>query len=123
MFLHESLASGGALTVVDGPSACVIGSSRYHGYDEERREVEIGWTFLARSHWGGVYNRELKRLMLGHAFRFVDTVVFLIAPGNIRSQRAIEKIGGIPAGSRPDGSGRQSLVYRIDARDWTNAGA
>jgi len=61
--------------------------------------------------------------MLGHAFRFVDTLVFLIAPGNIRSQRAIEKIGGIPAGSRPDGSGRQSLVYRIDARDWTNAGA
>ena len=60
--------------------------------------------------------------MLGHAFRFVDTVVFLIAPGNIRSQRAIEKIGGIP-GSRPDGSGRLSLVYRIDARDWTNAGA
>jgi len=37
------------------------------------REVEIGWTFLARSHWGGATDREVKRLMLDHALSFVDT--------------------------------------------------
>ena len=120
-FFGESLASGGALTVVDGRDRRIVGSSRYHGYDERRDEIEIGWTFLARSHWGGVYNRELKRLMLAHAFTFVGAVVFLVAPGNIRSQRAVEKIGGVPAGSRRDGSGRHSLVYRIEAPTWTDA--
>jgi RimJ/RimL family protein N-acetyltransferase len=108
------------LAVVEGRDRRVIGSSRYHGYDEHRSEVEIGWTFLARSHWGGVYNGELKRLMLRHAFRFVDVVVFLVAPANVRSQRAVENIGGVPAGSRRDGSGRRSLVYRIEARTWTD---
>jgi len=44
----------------------------------ERSEIEIGWTFLARSHWGGLYIREMKRLMLRHAFQFVDRVIFLI---------------------------------------------
>jgi N-acetyltransferase len=119
-FFAESLESGGALTVVDNREGRVIGSSRYHGYDEYRSEVEIGWTFLARSHWGGVYNRDLKRLMLGHAFTFVDVVVFLVAPGNFRSQRAVENIGGEPAESRRDGNGRRSLVYRIDGRTWTD---
>jgi N-acetyltransferase len=120
VFFAESLASGGALAVVDGCDRRVIGSSRYHGYDPYRSEVEIGWTFLARSRWGGVYNGELKRLMLRHASKFVDVVVFLVASGNVRSQRAVENIGGVPAGSRRDGSGRRSLVYRIEARTWTD---
>jgi RimJ/RimL family protein N-acetyltransferase len=114
-FFRESLDSGGALVAVDAASGQVIGSSRYHGYDEERSEVEIGWTFLARSYWGGVYNGEMKRLMLRHAFRFADAVVFLVGPRNIRSQRAVEKIGGVRAGSRPDAGGHLSLLYRITA--------
>src|SRR5664280_1852853 len=96
----------------------LIGSSRYHGHDPDRREVEIGWTFLARSYWGGTYNRELKRLMLRHAFRFVDTVVFLVGPANLRSQRAVEGIGGVRSGSRPDRTGAPSLGYRIESRNW-----
>jgi RimJ/RimL family protein N-acetyltransferase len=114
-FFREALASGGALLATDAASGAVIGSSRYHGYDEARSEVEIGWTFLARTHWGGRYNGEMKRLMLRHAFRFVDRVVFLVGPRNLRSQRAVEKIGAVRAGSRTDGSGRESYVYRITA--------
>jgi RimJ/RimL family protein N-acetyltransferase len=93
----------------------VIGSSRYHGYDEAQSEIEIGWTFLARSHWGSTYNDEMKRLMLRHAFRFVNSVIFLVGPHNFRSQRAVEKIGGVRAGTRLDASGQESLVYRIEA--------
>jgi RimJ/RimL family protein N-acetyltransferase len=70
---------------------------------------------LARSHWGGVFNREMKHLMLRHAFRFVKSVVFLVGPQNLRSQRAMEKIGGVRAGTRLDTSGRESLVYQITA--------
>lgn len=112
-FFREALASGGALVAIDCKDSRIIGSSRYHGYDEEKSEIEIGWTFLARSHWGGLYNGEMKQLMLRHAFRFVASVVFLIGPQNRRSQRAVEKIGGVRSGSRTDASGRESFVYRI----------
>ena len=73
----------------------MIGSSRYYGYEPERSEIEIGWTFLVRSHWGGKANREVKRLMLDHAFTFVDTVVFWVGDENWRSQGAMTKIGGV----------------------------
>lgn len=114
-FFREALASGGALLATDRATGRVIGSSRFHGYDPERSEVEIGWTFLARSHWGGRYNGEMKRLMLAHAFRFVQSVIFVVGPQNVRSQRAVEKIGGVRAGSRLNGSGSERYVYRITA--------
>jgi RimJ/RimL family protein N-acetyltransferase len=75
--------------------------------------VEIGWTFLARSHWGGVYNGEMKRLMLSHAFKFVDNVIFTVGSNNLRSQRALDKIGGVRAGTKTDPYGRESFIYRI----------
>jgi len=120
-FFREALQSGGALIAVDSKDSRVIGSSRFHGYNQEKSEIEIGWTFLARSHWGGVYNREMKRLMLQHAFKFVNSVVFLVGPQNFRSQRAMEKIGGVRVGSRPDASGRTSLVYQITASTFFSA--
>ena len=66
-FFHEALDSGGALVAIDRQDGRVVGSSRFHGYDAEKREIEIGWTFLARSHWGGRYGAEMKQLMLRHA--------------------------------------------------------
>ena len=80
---------------VDRATGRLIGSSRYYGYEPELSEIEIGWTFLARSHWGGRANREVKRLMLDHAFTLVDTVVFWVGDQNWRSQGAMTKIGGV----------------------------
>ena len=114
-FFREAMESGGALVAVDSATGRVIGSSRFHGHDGQKSVIEIGWTFLARSHWGGAYNGEMKRLMLGHAFGFVESVIFLIGPQNLRSQRAIEKIGGVRVGVKADGGGRESFVYRITA--------
>jgi len=94
-FFRDALASGGALLATDRADGRVIGSSRFHGYDAAKSEIEIGWTFLARSHWGGVYNGEMKRLMLAHAFRFVERVIFTVATNNMRSRRAVERIGGV----------------------------
>ncbi len=115
-FFAEAMASGGALLVSDARTGQVIGSSRYHGYHAARSEIEIGWTFLARSHWGGRYNGEMKHLMLQHAFQFVENVVFLIAPDNVRSQRAAQKIGAEQVGTRPTGDGRDNLVFQLTAK-------
>ena len=94
-FFDSGLASRMAFAILDRRTGRIIGSSRYHDYQPELGELEIGWTFLARSHWGGSYNREIKQLMLAHAFQFVGTVIFMVGETNWRSQRAIEKIGGI----------------------------
>ena len=112
-FFRESLASRGALAALDCTDGKIIGSSRFHAYNAKASEVEIGWTFLARSHWGRKYNREIKQLMLRHAFRFVKRVVFLISPQNVRSQKAIEGLGGVRVGSRRDTAGRDSYLYEI----------
>jgi RimJ/RimL family protein N-acetyltransferase len=117
VFFEGALACKSAFAIVDRDSGRVIGSSRYHGYDPVAREIEIGWTFLARAYWGGSCNAEVKRLMLGHAFTFVDTVVFWVGESNWRSRRAMEKIGGV---RRPglfprlvDGKTHQHVVFEI----------
>lgn len=112
-YFDGALASGSAFTFIDNRSKAIIGSSRYHGYDAVASEIEIGWTFLTRACWGGSYNAEIKRLMLAHAFRFVDTVVFWVGAGNMRSRQAMLKIGAVlrPGDwSRPHGGRDEPYV-------------
>lgn len=93
-FFEDALANRGALLVMDAKTGAVIGSSRFEGLEEAGGgSVEIGWTFLARSHWGGRWNHEMKRLMLAHALASVAEVRFLVGETNTRSRRALEKIG------------------------------
>jgi RimJ/RimL family protein N-acetyltransferase len=94
-FFDACLASGGALAIEDRATGEVIGSSRYDGWEPEADEIEIGWTYIARAYWGGAYNREIKRLMLDHIHRFVGTATFMVGEDNIRSRKAMEKIGGV----------------------------
>jgi RimJ/RimL family protein N-acetyltransferase len=112
-FFDDQLASGGGLLVCDRVTGAAIGTSRYHAPDLAAGRVEIGWTFLARAYWGGRWNGELKRLMLAHAFRFVDTIVFVVHEDNHRSRRAVEKLGAAPDGERIDADGSRNLVYAL----------
>ena len=98
IFFSDALESGGAFVIIDKKNEQIIGSTRFFGYDPEKSEIEIGWTFLARKYWGGRYNRELKQLMLDHAFKFVENVIFYVGENNIRSQKATEKIGAVKDG-------------------------
>jgi RimJ/RimL family protein N-acetyltransferase len=98
VFFREALESGGAFVVIDKSSQQIIGSTRFYGYDPNMSEIEIGWTFLTRRYWGGRYNWEMKQLMLAHAFKFVENVIFYVGENNIRSQKAMEKIGAIRNG-------------------------
>jgi RimJ/RimL family protein N-acetyltransferase len=106
LFFDGAVESGMGLTILDRANGEIIGSSRYHGLDETQSEVEIGWVFLARRCWGGAYNRETMRLMLDHAFQYVDTVVFWVCEWNWRSQKALTKIGAVVR------SGMHDRAYR-----------
>ena len=99
VFFKDALESGGAFVVIDRKNKRIIGSTRFHGYEPEKSEIEIGWTFLARKYWGGRHNWEMKQLMLAHAFQFVDNVVFYVGENNMRSRRATEKIGAMKSGT------------------------
>src|SRR5213076_1582185 len=114
VFFRDALESGGAVVVIDTKTQQIIGSTRFYGYDPEKSEIEIGWTFLARKYWGGRYNREMKQLMLDHAFKFVESVVLLVGENNIRSQKATEKVGGIRDGlvKKVNGNRPPSLSIR-----------
>ena len=92
-YFDEALASKGGLTVVDKASGQIIGASRFVAF-READEVEIGWTFLSRAFWGGAINRQMKRLMLGHALAAFPRAVFRVGETNLISRRAMEKIGG-----------------------------
>ena len=93
IFFKGAIESQGAFLVFDAQTGEVIGSSRFYDYDFENKSVLIGYTFFARSHWGRNYNPALKKLMIEHAFRFVDSVIFHVGTNNIRSQKAIERLG------------------------------
>ena len=129
-FVDGAMESGGAFAVIDRRSGRIIGSSRYCNLNPARREVEIGWTFLQRAYWGGAYNGELKRLMLDHAFQFVDRVVFVVGKDNLRSQMALKKIGATVAGEKniaaPDGTEIPCIIFEISplssSRNLPNSG-
>ena len=104
-FFEEALTNGGALVAMDTASRAIIGSSRYERSRAGPDEIEIGWTFLARDRWGGPANAAMKRLMIGHIRQHFQRVIFLIGEHNLRSRRAVEKLGA-------------TLTDRVDEADF-----
>lgn len=125
-FFADALDKGGALLVLDKASGRVVGSSRFQAHEPaDGGSVEIGFTFLARDQWGSGANAEMKRLMLAHAFRFVERVVFRVGESNVISRRAMENIGGRLLGpaedvSYPDGRVVGHVLYAIDRDAFTS---
>lgn len=124
-FFNSALASQSSFTFVNRRTEAIVGSSRYNGYDPDKREIEIGWTFLTREYWGAGYNGEIKRMMLDHAFNYVDAVFFLVGELNLRSRRAMEKLGGVlqPGAIERMMSGQihRHLIYEIRKSAWIAA--
>jgi RimJ/RimL family protein N-acetyltransferase len=121
-FFRGAMESQGAFLILDQNSGEVIGSSRYYDLDNDKKSIAIGYTFLARKYWGTTYNRAMKNLMLGHAFKFVDTIIFHIGAKNIRSQKAIEKLNARKASeieiNFPGEDERLNFIYEIDKNTW-----
>ena len=106
---------------MDNKTGNIIGSSRYYDFDEENGCIAIGFTFLDRKYWGSNYNKTLKYLMIDYAFSFVDTIIFHVGNCNIRSQKAVEKLGAIKFDEEEKNfSGEKILnfVYKISKTDW-----
>jgi RimJ/RimL family protein N-acetyltransferase len=116
-----ALKSKGCLVAVE--AARLIGWSRYHNYTPGET-IEIGYTFIARSHWGGAANAEMKRLMLRHAFTDVRQVLFKVAELNLRSRRAVEKLGAELEGAEDVPRwGQIHVIYRLTPGLWARCAA
>lgn len=117
-FFDEAMGSGGALLVLDRKTNEVAGCSRYYDFSKENSSVIIGYTFLTRKYWGGIFNRDLKKLMVNYALQFVKTTYFQVGLGNYRSQKAMQKIGAINTGVQEViisyGPPKKSYVYKIE---------
>jgi RimJ/RimL family protein N-acetyltransferase len=92
-YFEGAMESKGALLVLEKGTGEIVGCSRFYDFTPESKSILIGYTFIARKFWGRSYNRSMKELMMNHAFQFVDTILFHIGANNIRSQKAIERIG------------------------------
>jgi RimJ/RimL family protein N-acetyltransferase len=121
-FFADAMSSKGAFAVIDKKKGEIIGSTRFHRVKETGKAIEIGWTFLARHYWGGVYNRSMKELMIVYAFQFVENILFYINEKNIRSQKAIEKLGGKQIftleGYNLEVKPASSVIYLINKKNW-----
>jgi RimJ/RimL family protein N-acetyltransferase len=104
----------------------VIGMTRLYEIDPKNKSASIGYTWYIPSVWGKVQNKECKFLLLRYIF---ETLQFNRAElravhQNIRSQKAIDKIGGIKEGVlrkhgyRNDGAIRDTVIYGIIDDEW-----
>jgi N-acetyltransferase len=114
-YFNGAMESRGAFAVIEPTSRRIIGSSRYCSLKAEESEIEIGWTFLTREFWGGPHNGEMKRLMIDHALKFVERVVFVVGENNMRSQKALEKIGANVWKRVPEES---KVIFAITRAEW-----
>ena len=115
------LKSGGAFLICDKLTDEVLGTTRYYDFDAKNKSVAIGYTFLVRSRWGGATNTELKQLMLAHAFAAVETVWFHVGENNLRSRRAVEKLGAIYQRTEQEsasGQIRPTVFYALTKANW-----
>lgn len=92
-YFKGAIESKGAFLVIDSKTNETVGCSRYYDYNKDDNSILIGYTFIGTKFWGIGYNKSLKKIMLDYAFKFVDKVYFHIGAFNIRSQKAIEKLG------------------------------
>ena len=120
-FFTGAIASGGALAVVHNQIDRIVGSSRYYKWNSDLQHISIGFTFLEPDLWGDGTNREMKDLMLRHIFRYANTVWFHVGETNLRSRRAVEKLGATFSHSENrelDGKPYVQLFYELHSSEY-----
>jgi RimJ/RimL family protein N-acetyltransferase len=112
--------------VIHLPSENAIGCTRYLNIDTHNRSLEIGGTWYGLDYQGTMVNTECKYLLLQHAFEKLACirVWFKADTRNLRSIRALERIGAIKEGVLrnhmilPDGYVRDSAVFSLLPDEW-----
>jgi RimJ/RimL family protein N-acetyltransferase len=117
VYFKGAITSGGAFLIKDPSTNDILGCTRFYDFNETEKSVLIGYTFFARSCWGRGINHAVKHLMLDYAFQFVDKVIFHVGANNIRSQKAMEKLGAVNLGLEEVAyygeATRTNIVYAI----------
>ncbi|MEK6510864.1 GNAT family N-acetyltransferase [Myroides odoratimimus] len=112
--------------IIDKRTQKIIGSTRFFEMYEADKKLEIGWTWITQEYWGSVVNLECKLLLLTYCFEVLKTnrVQLKTKDTNIRSRKAIEKIGGVFEGIlrkdkiQNDGTTRNAAYYSILDDEW-----
>ncbi|NLR58276.1 GNAT family N-acetyltransferase [Chitinophaga polysaccharea] len=121
-FFEGAIQSKGAFKIVEKATGQVIGSTRYYDFDATASGVAIGYTFYGTAYWGTGINPGVKKLMLDHAFQFVDQVYFHIGVNNIRSQVAIGRLGAKNIATQEVNyygePPKLNFLYRIGKEEW-----
>jgi N-acetyltransferase len=133
-YIEDALRAHAAKTALpfvtrEKKSNSIIGSSRFADIDHHNRTVEIGWTWIARSHQRTAVNTEAKYLMLRHAFEKMDArrVMLKTDETNLKSRAAIARIGAKQEGILRNhmlvwgGRNRNSVIFSIIAEEWPEA--
>lgn len=115
--------------VIDRPSGAILGSTRFYDIAWPHRRLQLGYTWYIPSVWGSAINPSCKELLLNHAFGLgFRRVGFSVDVENVRSQRAIEKLGAIREGVLRNhmvvqhGRTRDTVVYSILPEEWYSRG-
>jgi|JI7StandDraft_1071085.scaffolds.fasta_scaffold25093_5 RimJ/RimL family protein N-acetyltransferase len=113
--------------VINKVTGKVMGSTRYLHLNEEHRNLEIGYTWYLPEFWGKGYNEECKYLLLRHCFEVLKTirVQIITSNKNLRSRKAIERVGGKFEGVLRDvvirnDDKRSIAYYSIIEEEWND---
>lgn len=121
-FFGGACLSGGAFKVVDPHTRRIMGSTRFYDYARDDSSILIGYTFYGRAYWGTGVNRAVKRMMLDYIFQYVSDVFFHVGSVNIRSQKAMERLGALKVGEQEVAyfgeAPKHNFVYRISKLEW-----
>lgn len=122
-YFNGAIKSKGAFKICNTQSGEVIGCSRYYHLNEIDKTIMVGYTFLIRACWGGLYNSQLKKLMFRHAFKNGYKIQLQIGSTNIRSQKATEKLGAKKIKEEmlnfPNQEPSLHFVYEVSEKDFT----
>lgn len=110
----------------DAITDAIMGMTRYYRIEPFHKRLDIGYTWYIPEYWGTVHNKECKLLLLQYAFETLgyQRVEFEVAHQNIRSQKAVSKIGGVKEavlrkhGLHADGTVRDTVVFSIIDDEW-----
>ncbi|MDR2224089.1 MAG: GNAT family N-acetyltransferase [Flavobacteriaceae bacterium] len=115
--------------ILDNRTNKIIGSTRFFEIYQADKKLEIGWTWITQEYWGTTVNLECKLLLMSYCFEVLKTnrVQLKTKDTNIRSRKAIEKIGGVFEGIlrkdkiQQDGTTRNAAYYSILNTEWEDA--
>jgi RimJ/RimL family protein N-acetyltransferase len=121
-FFKGAIESKGAFLIIDKETEEVLGSTRFYDFDENTSSILIGYTFYGTKSWGKNINASVKKMMLDYIFQFVNKVVFHVGKDNIRSVKAMTKLGAENRGEEEVAyfgeASKMNVVFQIKKEYW-----